>query len=61
MLVQIINKTDLQQFVNIGMSGDASDSISIPARGKVIINLENEKLFIDISKKNRNKLILKKL
>jgi len=61
MLVQIINKTDLQQFVNIGMNGYANDSISIPARGKVIVNLENEKLFIDISKKNRNKLILKKL
>ena len=61
MKVKIVNRTDLQQFIDCGGGKKPEDIVPIPPKATIIVEMLNEKVFIDNAKKYKNKLILRKL
>jgi len=61
MKVAVVNSTEYQQFIDVVGLNRPEDIITVPARGKMVVEIPNETQFVTISKKNRGRLHLKKL
>jgi len=61
MKVAVINKTEFQQFIDTGGVGLPEDIVPIAPKEKLILEFDNEKVFIKNVKKFKDKLIIRKI
>ena len=61
MKVMVINKSEFQQFVDTGGVGLPNDIVPVAPKEKLILDFDNEKVFIKNVKKLKNKLIIRKI
>jgi len=61
MKVIIINRTVYNQFVDLDGVEDTKDIVNVGPKEKVIVDIPNEKRFLEISKKFNNILVVRKV
>jgi len=61
MRVIIINRTAFNQFVDLEGVNDVNNIINIGPRERIVVDIPNEKRFLEISKQFKNILVLRKL
>jgi len=59
--LQVINRTEYQQFLDIGGGNKPEDIVSIPPKSKMTLFMANEKVFLDNAKTMKEKLIIRKV
>jgi hypothetical protein len=59
--VKIINKTDLQQFVDVSMDNKPNGIYAVPPKEAITVEVSNESDFLFLAKKYRKSLVVKKI
>jgi len=61
MKVEVFNRTEFQQFIDLKGLGNPKDIVSVAPKHKLIVEIPNEKRFIDLAKQFKNKLLFRKI